>query len=321
MDYQLEESFEIGIRPKFLKEYIGQENIKKQLSLFLEASKKKKQVLDHILISGPPGLGKTTLAQIIANELGKNIVYTSGPILEKKGDIAGILSSLEEGDILFIDEIHRLNPTVEETLYPALEDFKLDIIIGKGTSSRSVRIEIPPFTLIGATTKTGLLTSPLLSRFGIVLKIDYYEPELLTKVILRTAKILSINITVEGANQIALRSRGTPRIANRLLKRVHDYAVVNNINLIDEDVSIKALEFLDIDENGLDHLDRKYLSVLIDVFNGKPVGLNTLSSALSESKNTIEEVIEPYLLREGFIQKTPKGRIPTEKALEKFKKI
>ncbi|SNZ10103.1 Holliday junction DNA helicase subunit RuvB [Persephonella hydrogeniphila] len=311
-------ALDITLRPKYLKDYIGQEKVKEQISLFIEASKKKSEVLDHVLINGPPGLGKTTLAQVIANELKKNIVFTSGPLLEKKGDLAGILSQLEEGDILFIDEIHRLNPSVEETLYPAIEDFRIDIIIGKGSSSRTVRIELPRFTLIGATTRAGMLTSPLLSRFGIVLNMDFYDITSLKSVILRSAKILSIEITEEGAFEIAKRSRGTPRTANRLLKRVHDYSVVHYSGKIDKKIAQEALEFFEIDENGLDQNDKRYLFTLVKRFGGKPVGLSTLSSALSESKSTIEELIEPYLLREGYIERTPKGRIPTEKAIKLF---
>ena len=309
-----------GLRPKFLKDYIGQRKVREQIKLFIEASKRKGELLDHVLISGPPGLGKTTLAQIIANELGRNIIFTSGPILEKKGDLAGILSSLEEGDILFIDEIHRLNPSVEEALYPAIEEFRLDIVIGKGSSSRTVSISLPKFTLIGATTRAGMLTSPLLSRFGIVLNMDYYDEDSLKQIIKRSAVIIGIEISDDAAYEIAKRSRGTPRNANRLLKRVHDYAVVNGRETIDRDTAVKALTFLGIDEDGLDTTDRKYLDVLINKFNCRPVGLNTISSALSESKNTIEEIIEPYLLRKGYIQKTHKGRIPTEKAVKKFEK-
>ncbi|MDQ7056792.1 MAG: Holliday junction branch migration DNA helicase RuvB [Persephonella sp.] len=273
-----------SLRPRFLKEYIGQSKVKQQIGLFIEASKKKGEVLDHVLISGPPGLGKTTLAQIIANELGRNIIFTSGPILEKKGDLAGILSSLEEGDILFIDEIHRLNPSVEESLYSAIEEFRLDIVIGKGNSSRTVSINLPQFTLIGATTKAGMLTSPMLSRFGIVLSMDYYDEDSLKQIIKRSAVIIGVEITDEAAFEIARRSRGTPRNANRLLKRVHDYAVVNGGEVIDIDTAIKALSFLGIDEDGLDVADRRYLDVLINKFNCRPVGLNTISSALSESK-------------------------------------
>lgn len=313
-------SIEVSLRPSTLEEYIGQEKVKQQIKIFIEASKKKDQVLDHVLISGPPGLGKTTLAYVIANELGRNIFFTSGPVLEKKGDLAGILSQLEEGDILFIDEIHRLTPSVEEMLYPAIEDFKLDIVIGKGRSSRSVRIDLKRFTLIGATTRAGMLTSPLLSRFGIILNMDFYDIGSLKSVVKRSAEILSIKITEEAAYEIAKRSRGTPRIANRLLKRVHDYAVVHGNGEVDLEISKEALDFLGIDENGLDENDRKYLKLLVKKFGGKAVGITTISSALSESKNSIEEIIEPYLIREGYIHKTPKGRIPTKKAFQLFKK-
>jgi len=313
-------SIEVSLRPSTLEEYIGQEKVKQQIKIFIEASKKKDQVLDHVLISGPPGLGKTTLAYVIANELGRNIFFTSGPVLEKKGDLAGILSQLEEGDILFVDEIHRLTPSVEEMLYPAIEDFKLDIVIGKGRSSRSVRIDLKRFTLIGATTRAGMLTSPLLSRFGIILNMDFYDIGSLKSVVKRSAEILSIKITEEAAYEIAKRSRGTPRIANRLLKRVHDYAVVHGNGEVDLEISKEALDFLGIDENGLDENDRKYLKLLVKKFGGKAVGITTISSALSESKNSIEEIIEPYLIREGYIHKTPKGRIPTKKAFQLFKK-
>ncbi len=310
-----EENFEISVRPSELKEYIGQEKVKQQIEIFIEASKRKSEVLDHVLLSGPPGLGKTTLANIIAKELSVNIVITSGPILEKKGDLAGILTSLEEGDILFIDEIHRLNPAVEEALYPAMEDFKIDILLGKGQSSKSVRLNVPKFTLIGATTRTGLLTSPLLSRFGIILNFDYYQVETLKKVILRTAKILNIEIEEEGAVEIAKRSRGTPRIANRILKRVHDYSLIKHNGKINKQTAVNALNFFEIDEYGLDIVDRRYLETLVLKFNGGPVGLNTISSAISEDKGSIEELIEPYLIRMGFISKTPKGRVATELAI------
>ncbi|WP_456402467.1 Holliday junction branch migration DNA helicase RuvB [Persephonella sp.] len=321
MEIIREDGFEVDLRPKSINDYIGQEQVKKQISIFIDASRKTGKTLDHILIGGPPGLGKTSLAQVIARELGKNIVFTSGPVLEKKGDIAGILSSLEEGDILFIDEIHRLNPSVEEALYPALEDFCLDIILGKGSSSKSVRIDIPPFTLIGATTRSGMLTSPLLSRFGIILHIDYYDLESLKKIILRSAKIMGVKISDDGAEEIAKRSRGTPRIANRYLKRVFDYVIVKKDGVINRENASEALDFLGIDKFGLDVRDRRYLEILVEKFNGKPVGLNTLSSALSEDKYTIEEIIEPYLLRSGFIERTPKGRKPTEKALKLFDNI
>jgi len=307
---------DLSIRPVFLKDYIGQEEIKEKVRIFLEASKKKRKVLDHILLSGPPGLGKTTLASVIANELGVNLKITSGNVLDKKGDLAGILTSLEEGDILFIDEIHRLNPSIEETLYPALEDFKIDIILGKGKSARSIRIDLKPFTLIGATTRTGLLTSPLLSRFGIVLNFEYYDIVSLKEIIFRTAFILEAHIDDQSAEEIARRSRGTPRIANNLLKRVYDYALIKSDGKISYSITVEALEFLGIDEYGLDSRDRKYLEILVCKFNSKPVGLNTIASALNEDKGTIEDIIEPYLIRIGMIERTPRGRIPTQKAIE-----
>ncbi|NPA13108.1 MAG: Holliday junction branch migration DNA helicase RuvB [Aquificae bacterium] len=313
-----EEKQSISVRPQSLDEYIGQENIKKQVKVFIQASKRTGKPLDHTLITGPPGLGKTTLAQVIANELGKEIVFTSGTALEKKGDLAGILSSLQEGDILFIDEIHRLNPAVEEMLYPAIEDFHLDIVIGKGTTAKTVRLNLPQFTLIGATTKAGMLTQPLLSRFGIILNMDFYDIKSLTQIVIRSASILGIQITPEGAEEIAKSSRGTPRIANRLLRRVYDYAVIHNNGIVDKETSRKALAFLGIDSNGLDQIDRKYLSLLVNTYSGKPVGLNTLSSALGETKRTIEEVIEPYLIQQGLVKKTPRGRVATDKAIKLF---
>ena len=309
---------ENSLRPLSFDDFIGQEKIKEKLKLLVEASKKKNQPLDHILLSGPPGLGKTSMAQIVANELGKNIKITSGPVLDKKGDLAGILSSLEEGDILFIDEIHRLNPSVEEALYPAMEDFKIDILIGKGKASRSIRLDIPRFTLIGATTRIGMLTSPLLSRFGLVLNFDFYDELSHSKIVKRNIQLFSLEITEEASIEIAKRSRGTPRTANMIVKRVVDYAVVKGESLITKEIALEALEFFEIDENGLSVVDKKYLEALVKRFNGKPVGLNTLSSALSEDKYTIEDIIEPYLLRKGFIEKTPRGRVPTEKAFEIF---
>ncbi len=305
-------------RPKTLEDFIGQEKVKEKIKILIDSAKKRNQPLDHILFSGPPGLGKTSMAQIIANELEKEIKITSGPVLDKKGDLAGILSSLEEGDILFIDEIHRLNPSVEEALYPAMEDFKIDIILGKGTASRSIRLDLPKFTLIGATTRVGMLTSPLLSRFGIVLNFDYYDERSLSKIVENIITKNDLYITEEASFEIAKRSKGTPRIAKMIVKRVIDYATVKNTKHIDISITLEALEFFEIDEYGLGILDRKYLEALVKKFKGKPVGLNTIVSTISEDKYTVEEIIEPYLIRKGFIEKTPRGRVPTEKALRIF---
>ena len=314
-------NLEDNLRPKNLDDYIGQEKIKKQLKIFIEAAKKRNKPIDHILITGSAGLGKTSLAQVIANELNKNIIITSAPILDKKGDIAGILSSLNEGDILFIDEIHRLNPSIEEILYSALEDFCIDIVIGKKTTAKTIRLNLPKFTLIGATTKVGMLTNPLISRFGIILKMDFYSDEELKDIIKRSAKILNIKITDEGALEIAKVSRGTPRIANRLLKRVYDFSLVKGKDIIDKNIAKEGLKFLGINELGLEEQDIKYLKVLIEDFNSKPVGLNTLVSALAEDKYTIEELIEPFLIRLGLIEKTNRGRIATEKAKQILKNM
>ena len=316
-----EKNLDINLRPTSLDDYIGQEKIKEQLKIFIQSSKKRNQPIDHILISGPAGLGKTSLAQVIAKELGKNIIITSAPILDKKGDIAGILSSLEEGEILFIDEIHRLNPSIEEILYSAMEDYSIDIVIGKKTTAKTIRINLAKFTIIGATTKVGMLTTPLISRFGIIIKMDFYSESELKEVIKRSAKILGINITEEGALEIAKRSRGTPRIANILLKRVYDYSLYHNYTEINEKVSKEAFKFLGINEFGLNKEDIKYLDLLVNRFSLKPVGLNTITSTLSEDKYTIEELIEPYLLRLGFIEKTPKGRVATKLATKFLKSL
>ncbi|HIE59409.1 MAG TPA: Holliday junction branch migration DNA helicase RuvB [Hydrogenothermaceae bacterium] len=309
----------LNLRPKSLLDFIGQEKVKQQIKLFIQASKQKKRPLDHILFTGPPGLGKTTLANLIAKELDTNIITTTGAILNKKGDLAGILTSLEDGDVLFIDEIHRINKSVEELLYSAMEDFKIDILIGKDRSAKTIRLDIPKFTLIGATTRTGLLSSPLLSRFGIILQFDFYDENSLSKIIKKSAEKLKIKITNEASLEIAKRSRGTPRIANRLIKRIEDFAVVKNKEKIDLKLVLEAFEFLGIDEYGLDFKDREYLKILAFNFEGKPTGIKNLCIALSEKQDTIEQVIEPYLIKIGFIIKTPKGRVITEKGFNHIK--
>ena len=309
----------LNLRPKSLLDFIGQEKVKQQIKLFIQASKQKKRPLDHILFTGPPGLGKTTLANLIAKELDTNIITTTGAILNKKGDLAGILTSLEDGDVLFIDEIHRINKSVEELLYSAMEDFKIDILIGKDRSAKTIRLDIPKFTLIGATTRTGLLSSPLLSRFGIILQFDFYDENSLSKIIKKSAEKLKIKITNEASLEIAKRSRGTPRIANRLIKRIEDFAVVKNKEKIDLKLVLEAFDFLGIDEYGLDFKDREYLKILAFNFEGKPTGIKNLCIALSEKQDTIEQVIEPYLIKIGFIIKTPKGRVITEKGFNHIK--
>jgi len=308
--------YEVTLRPKTLSEFIGQERIKENLSVFIKAASQRQESLDHILFSGPPGLGKTTLANIIANELGVNIKTTSGPVLERPGDLAAILTNLSDRDVLFIDEIHRLPRIVEEVLYPAMEDFQLDIIIGQGPSARTLKLNLPRFTLIGATTRTGLLTSPLRDRFGILMRLEFYKPEELTTIILRSARILEISITEEAAVEIARRSRGTPRIANRLLRRIRDFAEVKGNGVIDIEIARFGLNALDVDERGLDEMDRRLLRTIIEKFGGGPVGIESLSASLREEKDTIEDVYEPYLMQEGLIERTPRGRLATRQAYE-----
>ena len=309
-----ETAYETKIRPVKMDDFIGQHKIIENLSIFIQAAKLRNEALDHVLLSGPPGLGKTTLANIIARELGSHIKPTTGPVLEKPGDLAGLLTNLNEGDVLFIDEIHRLSPVVEEYLYSAMEDYKLDIVIDSGPNARSIQIDLKPFTLVGATTRKGLLTAPLRARFGIDLRLDYYDVELLTAITHRTASIFGIGINDNGAIEIAKRSRGTPRIVNRLLRRTRDFAEVAGNNLIDEAIAHKALNALEVDQNGLDEMDKRLLSALIVQFKGGPVGLGTLAVAIGEDKGTIEEVYEPYLIQEGFLQRTPKGRVATQKS-------
>jgi len=312
--FQDEVQLDVTLRPKRLDEYIGQAQVKERLKIFIQAASERREALDHALFLGPPGLGKTTLAYIIANELGVNIHSTSGPILERPGDLAAILTNLENRDVLFIDEIHRMNRTVEEVLYPAMEDFKLDLLIGQGPSARTVKLDLPKFTLVGATTRVGLLTSPLRDRFGVVARLDYYSSEELSTIVKRSAQILGVSITDKGAFEIARRCRGTPRIANRMLRRVRDYAQVRADGTISDDVADKALLMLDVDHKGFDHMDRKILSTIIEKFGGGPVGVETISSAISEEKETIEDVYEPYLIQCGFINRTQRGRCATELA-------
>jgi Holliday junction DNA helicase RuvB len=314
----VEENFERALRPKKLDEYVGQEKIREQLEIFIDAAKKRNEPLDHVLLFGPPGLGKTTLANIIAKEMGVNLRQTSGPVLEKTGDLAALLSNLEENDVLFIDEIHRLSPVIEEILYPAMEDYRLDIMIGEGPSARSVKLELPPFTLIGATTRAGMLTNPLRDRFGIVSRLEFYTRQELTKIVIRSAGLLEVEIDKEGANEIANRARGTPRIANRLLRRVRDFAEVKSEGKINKLIADDALKMLDVDLIGLDLMDRSFLLAIIEKFSGGPVGLDNIAAAIGEEKETIEDVIEPYLIQQGYLMRTPRGRLATPKIYEHF---
>ena len=312
------EEEELSLRPQTLKQYIGQTKAKENLAIFIEAAKMREEPLDHVLLYGPPGLGKTTLAHIIANEMQVEFRTTSGPAIEKAGDLAAILSSLEAGDVLFIDEIHRLPRAVEEILYPAMEDFCLDIVIGTGSTARSVRLDLPPFTLVGATTRAGLLTAPLRDRFGVLSRLEYYHPEALTEIIIRSAEVFNVGINTQAAIEIAKRSRGTPRIANRLLKRVRDISQVKGETEISLSTARVALDMLQVDKIGLDHIDHKLLLSILDQFSGGPVGLDTLSATIGEESQTIEDVYEPFLLQKGFIQRTPRGRIATEQTYHHF---
>ena len=309
-----DQKIENHLRPQYLKDYIGQEKAKKTLEIYIKAAKERGDALDHVLFYGPPGLGKTTLSGIIANEMGVNIKITSGPAIEKPGEMAAILNNLQENDILFVDEIHRLNRQVEEVLYPAMEDFAIDILIGKGATARSIRLDLPKFTLIGATTRAGMLTAPLRDRFGVIHHLEFYTEQELTTIVLRSARVLNVEIEEKGARELAKRSRGTPRLANRLLKRVRDFAQVQYDGVITESVANYALDLLDVDKYGLDHIDRNILTTMIERFGGGPVGLDTLAASISEDSGTLEDVYEPYLLKNGFIQRTPRGRVATDLA-------
>ncbi|MCX8050140.1 MAG: Holliday junction branch migration DNA helicase RuvB [Methylohalobius sp.] len=313
-----EEAQDLAIRPRRLADYIGQEPLKEQLAIFIEAARARGEALDHVLIFGPPGLGKTTLAHIVAAEMGVGLRQTSGPALEKPGDLAALLTNLERRDVLFIDEIHRLSPVVEEILYPAMEDFKLDIIIGEGPAARSIKLDLPPFTLVGATTRAGLLTSPLRDRFGIVHRLEFYTVAELAQIVTRSARILGLEIEPQGAEEIARRARGTPRIANRLLRRVRDYAQVKGDGFVSKKLAARALEMLKVDLNGFDQLDRQLLLTLIEKFGGGPVGLDSLAAAIGEERGTIEDVLEPYLIQQGFMLRTPRGRMATPKSYLHF---
>nr|WP_040217723.1 Holliday junction branch migration DNA helicase RuvB [Haemophilus parahaemolyticus] len=316
-----EEVIDRAIRPKLLADYVGQASVREQMDIFIQAAKLRNEALDHLLIFGPPGLGKTTLANIVANEMGVNIRSTSGPVLEKAGDLAAMLTNLEPYDVLFIDEIHRLSPAIEEVLYPAMEDYQLDIMIGEGPAARSIKLDLPPFTLVGATTRAGSLTSPLRDRFGIVQRLEFYSVEDLTSIVQRSAECLNLDLSENGAHEIARRSRGTPRIANRLLRRVRDYADVRNNGIISSEIAKQALSMLDVDSEGFDFMDIKLLQAIVERFDGGPVGLDNLAAAIGEERDTIEDVLEPYLIQQGFLQRTPRGRIATQRTYEHLKRF
>ena len=316
-----EEVIDRAIRPKLLADYVGQPSVREQMNIFIQAAKLRNEALDHLLIFGPPGLGKTTLANIVANEMGVNIRSTSGPVLEKAGDLAAMLTNLEPYDVLFIDEIHRLSPAIEEVLYPAMEDYQLDIMIGEGPAARSIKLDLPPFTLVGATTRAGSLTSPLRDSFGIVQRLEFYSVEDLTSIVQRSAECLNLDLSENGAHEIARRSRGTPRIANRLLRRVRDYADVRNNGIISSGIAKQALSMLDVDSEGFDFMDIKLLQAIVERFDGGPVGLDNLAAAIGEERDTIEDVLEPYLIQQGFLQRTPRGRIATQRTYEHLKRF